>query len=300
MRQARRMSRRRSTDSNSSASTSPERVADDDNDSLMLGDNESQSSLALSGQDDQDDSLAREMAERSRISPISRLPAELIIAVFQKLGTSDLRSCMLVSKEWARSSVTLLWHRPKTDQWWPLHSVIQSLRSANSYFDYSHSVKRLNLSALQGAVSDGVLLPFQTCKRIERLTLTNCSKLTDLSIAQLVDGNKSLLALDVTHIKGVTDITMKALAKDCYRLQGLNITKCVDITDHGLVAVAQKCPQLKRVSLCLSTLPRIPANSCAAQIQSLYRVNFQVSPCFCGALSSSPRNRPPRLPPSRG
>lgn len=247
MRQVRRTSRRLSTGSNSSASTSPERAADDDNESLMLGDNESQSSLALSGQDDQDDSLARELAERIRVSPISRLPTELMISVFQKLGTSDLRSCMLVSKEWARNSWTLLWHRPKTDTWPPLHNVVQSLRSANSYFDYSHSVKRLNLSAQSDAVSDGVLLAFQTCKRIERLTLTNCSKLTDLSIAQLVDGNKSLLALDVTHIKGVTDVTMQALARDCYRLQGLNITKCIDITDDGLVAVAQKCPQLKRV-----------------------------------------------------
>lgn len=96
-------------------------------------------------------------------------------------------------------------------------------------------------------ISDGTLMPFQNCKRIERLTLTGCQKLSDLSLVKMVTNNRSLLALDVTALEGVTDATMNAVADHCYRLQGLNITSCRKITDESLIKVAQKCRHLKRV-----------------------------------------------------
>ncbi|KAF2432036.1 RNI-like protein [Tothia fuscella] len=245
------MSRRYSDGANSvsSASTSPERDIDDDNESFMMQQNDSQSSLALSIPDEElSDSLAREIAERSRVSPISRLPAELMIAIFQKLPSSkDLKNCMLVSREWSRNSVGLLWHRPATSKWDSLHNVVQSIRSAHAFFDYPHLVKRLNLSSLGSQVSDGTLAPFEQCNRIERLTLTNCTKLTDLSVAKMVNGNRSLLALDVTCMEGVTDVTMEAVANNCFRLQGLNITSCRKVTDDSLVQVARSCRHLKRL-----------------------------------------------------
>jgi F-box and leucine-rich repeat protein GRR1 len=244
------MSRRYSdgAESISSASTSPERDIDDDNDSIMMMANDSQSSLALSIPEELSDSLAREIAERCRVSPISRLPAELMISIFQKLGSSkDLKTCMLVSKEWARNSVGLLWHRPATGKWESLHNVVQSIRSAQAFFDYDHLVKRLNLSSLGPQVSDGTLLPFSSCKRIERLTLTGCTKLTDQSVSRMVDGNRSLLALDVTGMESVTDVTMETVANNCFRLQGLNITGCRKITDDSLINVARSCRHLKRL-----------------------------------------------------
>ena len=214
----------------------------------MLHDNDSQSSLALSIPEEISDSLAQEIAERCRVSPISRLPAELMINIFQKLGsTADLKNCMLVSKEWARNSVGLLWHRPQTSNWASLHCVVQSLRSAHAAFDYPHLVKRLNLSTMNVQVSDGTLQPFQNCKRIERLTLTGCQKLSDLSVAKMVDANRSLLALDVTALEGVTDVTMNAVASNCFRLQGLNITNCRKIGDESLINVARNCRHLKRL-----------------------------------------------------
>jgi F-box and leucine-rich repeat protein GRR1 len=252
MRTPRSRSRRYSDgdDSASSASTSPERgVIDDDNDSLMIHENDSISSLAPSVEEGEiSDSLAQEMAERFRVSPISKLPAELMISIFQKLGsTADLKNCMLVSKEWARNSVGLLWHRPQTGNWAALQCVIQSLRSAHAAFDYPHLVKRLNLSSMNVQVSDGTLQPFQNCKRIERLTLTGCQKLNDLSLVKMVTNNRSLLALDVTAIEGVSDVTMNAVANNCYRLQGLNITSCRKITDDSLINIAHHCRHLKRL-----------------------------------------------------
>jgi F-box and leucine-rich repeat protein GRR1 len=239
-----------STESASSTSTSPERqLIDDDAESFVIDDNESVSSLAPSDVDeDMNDSRARDIEEQNRISPISRLPAEIMLAIFGRLSApSDLRSCMLVSREWAKNSVQLLWHRPQTGNWISLHSVVQSIRNANTYFDYYNHVKRLNLSALGNAASDGTLLPFAACKRIERLTLTNCNKLTDLSVARMIQGNRSLLALDITSLDSVTDVTMHAVAENCLRLQGLNITNCRKITDDSLEHVARNCRYVKRV-----------------------------------------------------
>ncbi|KAF1981486.1 RNI-like protein, partial [Aulographum hederae CBS 113979] len=236
-----------SANSTSSSSTSPERDLDDDNDSLMLQANDSVSSLAPSVPEDYDDSTSREMEERFRVSPISRLPAELMIAVISRLSSVDQFSCMLVNREWARNSVGLLWHRPTTTNWSSLHVVAQAIRNVNTYFDYYNLVKRLNLSSLGTAISDGTLSPFQACKRIERITLTGCSKLTDLSLARMLQGNRSLLALDVTQLEQVTERTMMAVAANCHRLQGLNISNCRRISDDSLVAVAQNCRHLKRL-----------------------------------------------------
>jgi F-box and leucine-rich repeat protein GRR1 len=239
----------------SSASTSPERGFDDDDDdkdSIMINSNDSLSSLAPSVSPDDDDEEARRRAieEQNRISPVSRLPAELMIAVFAKLSSpADLKNCMLVSKDWSRNSVGLLWHRPSTNKWANVKSVIMTIRTAASFFDYSSLIKRLNLSALGSEVSDGTLGPLSVCKRVERLTLTNCTKLTDLSLVAMLENNRSLLALDVTGVESITDLTMHALAKNAVRLQGLNITNCKKITDESLEAVAKSCRHLKRLKL---------------------------------------------------
>ncbi|KAH8719211.1 hypothetical protein GQ44DRAFT_688079 [Phaeosphaeriaceae sp. PMI808] len=239
------------TRSDSSASTSPDRGFDDDKDSIMLNSNDSLSSLAPSVSPDSDDEARRRaIDEQNRLSPISRLPAELMIAVFAKLSSpADLKNCMLVSKDWSRNSVGLLWHRPSTNKWSNVKSVIQTIRTTASFFDYSSLIKRLNLSALGIEVSDGTLGPLSVCKRVERLTLTNCTKLTDLSLVAMLENNRSLLALDVTSLDAITDQTMHALAKNAVRLQGLNITNCKKISDESLEAVAKNCRHLKRLKL---------------------------------------------------
>lgn len=245
------MQRASSASNSSSSSTSPERgVDDDDNDSFMLQPNDSQSSLGMdmSPELSQDASALQEYEERCRVSPVYRLPAELLISIFSRLSSSsDLQTCMLVSKEWARNSVGLLWHRPAMNKWNHIHSVVRSIRKANKFFAYQDLVKRLNISTLASQVSDGTLIGMVECKRIERLTLTNCSKLTDMSLQPLIDGNRSLLALDITGLLQVEDKTMMTVADNCLRLQGLNVTGCKSLTDESITAVARNCRHLKRL-----------------------------------------------------
>jgi F-box and leucine-rich repeat protein GRR1 len=63
----------------------------------------------------------------------------------------------------------------------------------------------------------------------------------------MLQGNRSLLALDVTGLDAITDNSMFALAENAVRLQGLNVTNCKKISDESLEAVAKSCRHLKRV-----------------------------------------------------
>ncbi|KAL8705606.1 MAG: hypothetical protein Q9201_001293 [Fulgogasparrea decipioides] len=240
------------TTSVSSSSSSPERAVYDDTD-FFTQRNDSQSSLGVASLRDMTMSSSIELEHR--ISPVSRLPPELLIYCFTKLNSSlDLRSCMLVSKTWSRNAVDLLWHRPLCNTWANLLNVVRSVRDEDSYYPYFALVKRLNLSTLSDKISDGTVQPFVCCKRIERLTLTGCTQLTDQGVVSIVNGSNSLLALDITGLDAVTDHTLGAVAENCPRLQGLNITDCSKITDESLIAVAQSCRHLKRLKLNNCTL----------------------------------------------
>lgn len=231
--------------SEASSSTSPDREEFEDTD-FFLQANDSQSSIGVSTFRDLD--MSPERDREKVLSPVSRLPPELLIAVFSKLGSpSDLKNCMLVSKCWARNSVDLLWHRPLCNSWKNLLSVVHSIRKPDSYFAYYDLVKRLNLSSFGDDVSDGTVVPLSGCKRVERLTLTNCSKLTDSGLAAVVQGNHALLALDISGLREISDNTLLVVADNCKRLQGLNISGCERVTDKSLVAVAESCRSIKRV-----------------------------------------------------
>jgi len=288
----------------SSSSTSPERGADDDNDSFMIQANDSQSSLALSlSEDMMTDTLDDESyEERCRYAPVYRLPAELLISIFSRLSsTKDLRACVLVSKDWARNSVGLLWHRPSMSNWQSVQNVVKTIRKADKMFAYQDLVKRLNMSTLGAQVSDGTLQGMIACKRIERLTLTTCTKVTDLSLAPLVDGNRSLVALDVTGIEGVTDKSLLVVAENCLRLQGLNVTGCRRLTDASMVALARNCRHLKRLKfnscsqLTDTTIETVAANSEYLLEIDLYDLPLVESPAISALLTGCLHLRELRL-----
>lgn len=240
------------TASVSSSSSSPERAGYDDTDFFTSQRNDSQSSLGVASLRDMTMSSSIELEHR--ISPVSRLPSELLISCFTKLSSSvDLRNCMLVSKTWSSNAVDLLWHRPLCNNWPNLQNVAKSVQEPTSYYPYGSLVKRLNLSNLSDEINDGTVQPFMHCKRIERLTLTGCKELTDHGVTTIVNGSTSLLALDITGLGAVTDHALKAVAENCPRLQGLNITDCRKVTDESLTAVAQRCRHLKRVSILMSS-----------------------------------------------
>lgn len=241
---------REDSSTRSSSSSSPERTACED-DFFPGPKNDSQSSLGVPSLRDVPLSPTSEEQEQMyKTCPSSRLPPELLIAAFARLNScSDLRTCMLVSKAWARNCAEMLWHRPLCNTPKNLKNVADSVSKPDGFFPYNNLVRRLNLSNLHEYISDGVVKPFMACKRIERLTLTGCKKLTDDGVSSLVRGSRSLLALDITALELISDVTLKTVAEHCARLQGLNITDCYLITDESLMALAENCHFLKRVNL---------------------------------------------------
>lgn len=252
------------SNSASSSASSPERTVYDDNDFFTEQRNDSQSSIGVDTIQDLNMS-SPSSEDQHALSPISRLPPELLIYVFSKITSSmDLRSCVLVSKTWSQNCVDLLWHRPLCNTWKNLLNVVSSVRNPKSYFSYNNLVKRLNLSTLSEQISDGTVQPFIQCNRIERLTLTSCVMLTDHGVISLIDGSRGLLALDITGLESVTDHTLLAVSENCLRLQGLNITDCSRVTDESLVAVAEACRYLKRVGRPKSTFALCSAKTSTA------------------------------------
>ncbi|EAW08138.1 putative ubiquitin ligase complex F-box protein GRR1 [Aspergillus clavatus NRRL 1] len=232
--------------SDSSSSTSPDRTVDDDTDFFMAQANDSQSSVGVGHfRESHDPNSNNNMV----LPPIGHLPPEILIAIFARLSsTTDLLSCMLVCRGWAANCVGILWHRPSCNNWDNLKRVTASVGKSDSLFAYSELIKRLNLSALTD-VNDGTIVPFAQCKRIERLTLTSCSKLTDNGVSDLVEGNRHLQALDVSDLRSLTDHTLYTVARNCPRLQGLNVTGCLKVTDDSLIVVSRNCRQIKRLKL---------------------------------------------------
>ncbi|KAL4965153.1 putative ubiquitin ligase complex F-box protein GRR1 [Aspergillus stella-maris] len=234
--------------SESSSSTSPERAADDDTDFFTLQANDSQSSIGAANGNSRDSQI--QSSTETVLPPIAYLPPEILISIFAKLNSPrDLLNCLLVCRIWAVNCVGLLWHRPSCNNWDNLKRITAAVGEEDSFFLYSGLIKRLNLSALTEEVSDGTVIPFSQCNRIERLTLTNCRKLTDNGVSDLVTGSRHLQALDVSDLRNLTDHTLFKVAENCHRLQGLNITGCRMVTDDSLIAVSQKCRLLKRLKL---------------------------------------------------
>lgn len=221
---------------------------DEETDFLMHGNDSTSTVGALTAI--RDNEMEIDMDHLARVSPIQRLPPELLINVFTKLTTtSDLRSCMLVCYHWALYTVNILWHRPLCNKWNNLSNIARALAKPYPSFPYHEMVKRLNLSAVADKVNDGTVQAFLQCKAVERLTLTQCSSLSDGGVIGLLNGTKKLQALDVTDLESLTDKSMIVVAENCPKLQGLNLTNCSFITDESLLQIALNCTQLKRVRI---------------------------------------------------
>ncbi|QUC16591.1 uncharacterized protein UV8b_00832 [Ustilaginoidea virens] len=230
-------------DSRSSSSTASPAPADNEESDFFLGANDSESSLGVPNIQDM-------QVQDSCWPPVNRLPNEILMSVFAKLGaTPDLYHCMLVSKRWARNAVDLLWHRPACTNWQNHRSICQTLGLQHPYFSYRDFIKRLNLAALADKVNDGSILPLAACTRVERLTLTNCRGLTDSGLIALVNNSPTLLALDISNDKNITEQSINAIAENCNRLQGLNISGCDGISNESMINLAQNCKYIKRLKL---------------------------------------------------
>ena len=230
-------------DSRSSSSNSPTRNDYEESD-FFINPNDSQSSIGGATP------AETQPVQREPTFRASCLPAEILINIFQKLGSpSDLLNCMLTSKEWSRNAVNILWWRPACSSWNRHRLICTTLSAPHPFYSYADFVKRLNLTALAPEINDGSVIPLRVCTQVERLTLTSCLQLTDAGLTSLLGHNTRLLALDISGAKSITAASIDVLADRCPHLQGLNVTDCKNISNEGFLKVARNCRKIKRVSI---------------------------------------------------
>jgi F-box and leucine-rich repeat protein GRR1 len=241
-----------STPASSSSSSSPERFAGDEADCYMSNPDDSHSSIAeLTGFRNMTVSPVEKMGllRKSAAAPVNRLPPELLIAIFSKITSLvDLRSCMLVSRQWANCSVELLWHKPHFGEFKKYEAMVAAIQDPRACYKYSHLIKRLNLSPIAKEANDGSMKPLGLCTKLERLTLNNCVHLTDSPLMDILASNPRIQALDMSQLQNITDISIGVVAQTCSRLQGLIIAGCKRVTDASMVPLSQNCKLLRRVS----------------------------------------------------
>lgn len=197
----------------------------------------------------------------------SSLPPEILIHILRYLHSSrDLYHSLLVSRTWCECAVELLWHRPSFTKLPTLGKMMRVLARDDQTFSYARFIRRLNFLYLGGELSDSLFSRLAQCVRLERLTLINCSALSDSVLARVLPCCPNLVALDLTGVVETTDKAIVALASSAKKLQGINLGGCKKLTDKAVLALAANCPLLRRVKL--SHVENITDESVSALAQS--------------------------------
>ena len=193
---------------------------------------------------------ARNIPPEASQSYAARLPPEILIHILKHLHSSrDIYHALLVSRAWCECSVELLWHRPSFSKLQTLGKMIRIFSRDNQTFLYARFIRRLNFLQLGPELTDSLFSRLAQCVRLERLTLINCSSISDAALTRVLPCCPNLVALDLTGVHETTDRAIVALASSTKRLQGINLSGCKKLTDNGLLALAANCPLLRRVKL---------------------------------------------------
>ncbi|THH03426.1 hypothetical protein EW146_g10447, partial [Bondarzewia mesenterica] len=266
---------------------------------IMLYRNRSQSTTSLSDNDDDDinhstffapaDAVVSSPAQwHSRLhnlssasrthtpSPASLLPPEILIHILKHLHSlADLRNTLMVSRAWCECSVELLWHKPSIPDYPTVIKIMQVLARDDQTFTYSQFIRRLNFLSVGPDLADNVFARLAQCTRLERITLVNCTALSDHAIARTVPSFKNLVAIDLSSVSAVTENTVLALAKNCRKLQGINLFGCQRVTSFGILALAENCPLLRRVKLSgVDQVTDDPVSALATQCPLLLEIDL--------------------------
>ncbi|CAN6655679.1 hypothetical protein TRVA0_028S01002 [Trichomonascus vanleenenianus] len=205
-------------------------------------------------EEDEDDSRGFDANQKKEEQPAAstRLPPELVSLIFGHLAApADQFAFLLTNRLWFSCSVETLWFRPAITSKRVLALLSRTLSSDKELMTlpYYQFVRRLNFSTVASILNDETLGPFSICNGLERLTLTGCSRVSDVSLIPLIENNKRLQSIDLTNLALITGATINQLAESCKRLQGLYASNCHLIPSSSVRNLASKCPMMKRVKL---------------------------------------------------
>ena len=197
-----------------------------------------------------DSGLLHDSSSRTSNS-YAELPREILLQIFRYvlLSQQDLQACLLVCRRWCVCGVQVLWYRPSFYRLSTLFKLIHVMIQPEALFPYASYIRRLNFSLLAGELDDQLFGRMAACRRLERLTLSECTQVTDATLSRVLQNTPQLVAMDVSWVEQVTDATLYVIAQTCGRLQGINITGCRLVTSAGVQALAECCHMLRRIKL---------------------------------------------------
>lgn len=185
--------------------------------------------------------------------PITQLPTEVLLMVFQYAGRhkNDWIRLLPVCKYWAGLLLELVWFRPMLQLERAVRGIEAVLRQLHTLYDYRRWIKRLNLLFVTRQATDELLVLFEGCLNLERLTLVNCSKLTARLMIATLGGCARLQLIDMSGVSAneINDTMFHTLATNCPRLQGLYAPGCGNVLEAAVLELVEACPMLKRIKL---------------------------------------------------
>ncbi|XP_038953879.1 leucine-rich repeat-containing protein 29 isoform X6 [Rattus norvegicus] len=150
------------------------------------------------------------------------LPLEMLTYILSFLPLSDQKEASLVSRAWYYAAQNALRE---------LHQEVEN--QAPDHQEPSSEPQGSSLLMLQA---------------LQELDLTACSKLTDASLAKVLQFPQ-LRQLSLSLLPAFTDMGLVAVARGCPSLERLTLSHCSHLSDEGWVQAARLWPRLQHLNL---------------------------------------------------
>ncbi|XP_047383806.1 F-box/LRR-repeat protein 2-like isoform X3 [Sciurus carolinensis] len=173
-----------------------------------------------------------------RLAYCSSLKDASVLSLIPALGPSlrvlDLSSCVALSNQTLQAICTY-------------HTHLSVLRLA-----WCKELCDWGLLGLEESSEKTALYPqgpsLLTLQALQELDLTACSKLTDASLAKVLQFPQ-LRQLSLSLLPALTDVGLVAVARGCPSLEHLVLSHCSHLTDEGWAQAAGSWPRLQHLNL---------------------------------------------------
>ncbi|MBZ3891026.1 Leucine-rich repeat-containing protein 29 [Sciurus carolinensis] len=178
----------------------------------------------------------------------------LIPALGPSLRVLDLSSCVALSNQTLQAICTyhthlsvlrLAWCKELCD--WGLLGLEESSEKTALY-PQLHPELEHHASGSEDASPMPQGPSLLTLQALQELDLTACSKLTDASLAKVLQFPQ-LRQLSLSLLPALTDVGLVAVARGCPSLEHLVLSHCSHLTDEGWAQAAGSWPRLQHLNL---------------------------------------------------
>lgn len=136
--------------------------------------------------------------------------------------------------------------------WLSFKSHSQFTKSQNDLLTDQALVKLLvgcpNLHALDVSeckyITDGNVVQIALCSRLNKLNLSGCIRVSDISVIKLADNCSQLRKLSLYRCPLIKDMSIVRLVEKCHNLYSLDLRWC-NVTNVSVIKIGEGCPYLE-------------------------------------------------------